>query len=389
MSGNATKSILFVTHWARRLGGAELSLLDILASAGVRAHCMLSASEDGALIARARMLGVNVYITHCPAPLAGLRRSGLIVHILTHLPAMLSYAAYVRRLAKLILSVKPDLIHANVPKSHIALLILQTLGYRGPVCYHIREIFEQGSFARALYALLYRREKARVIAISEAVRQALPGRMRPEAAMIYNGVSVCPRRGNPPPEPLRLVYLGRVVPWKGCRTLLDIAALTRRRFGNRFTLHIIGDTLYWSQGYREQLRIAIDELNLGEQCRLLPHTSSPAEMLSRYHVFCNASRNEPFGRSLAEAQACGLPVIAFAGGGVNEIIDNGKTGFLVHQRSIADFADKIGLFLRDSRLIRTMGDAGAVRAEKLFARDRQMTAIIDYLIAIREKTEKV
>ena len=40
-------------------------------------------------------------------------------------------------------------------------------------------------------------------------------------------------------------------------------------------------------------------------------------------------RQEPFGLVVIEAMACGTPVIAFKGGAMPELIENGKTGFLV------------------------------------------------------------
>ena len=48
--------------------------------------------------------------------------------------------------------------------------------------------------------------------------------------------------------------------------------------------------------------------------------------------------NEAFGMALLEAQACGLPVLAGAFGGVAGIVADGKTGFLVAPGDVADFA---------------------------------------------------
>ena len=48
---------------------------------------------------------------------------------------------------------------------------------------------------------------------------------------------------------------------------------------------------------------------------------------------------EPFGLVMIEAMACGLPVVAFAGGSVREIIDHGVTGFVVD--SVADAIDAV------------------------------------------------
>jgi glycosyltransferase involved in cell wall biosynthesis len=48
--------------------------------------------------------------------------------------------------------------------------------------------------------------------------------------------------------------------------------------------------------------------------------------------------NEAFGMVLLEAQACGLPVLAGAFGGVSGIVEDGKTGFLAAPGDVADFA---------------------------------------------------
>ena len=54
------------------------------------------------------------------------------------------------------------------------------------------------------------------------------------------------------------------------------------------------------------------------------------ELMSKALCFLHATMwSEPFGLSLIEAMGCGCPVIAFARGSIPEIIQNGKTGFVV------------------------------------------------------------
>ncbi len=56
--------------------------------------------------------------------------------------------------------------------------------------------------------------------------------------------------------------------------------------------------------------------------------------------------NEAFGMALLEAQACGVPVLAGAFGGVGGIVADGKTGFLTRPGDVADFAAGLKRALR-------------------------------------------
>jgi glycosyltransferase involved in cell wall biosynthesis len=380
MSGARKPTVLFVNHWARKLGGAELSLIDILHHASSRLRCVLVVTEDGPLVDTARSMGVDIEIISCRQSVAAIRRSGLLWRAALHLPTLFAYGLFLIRLARCIRRHAPRLVYANVPKSHCALLCLQRLGLAATTCYHIREIFEPRSAAARLYCALYRPDAACAIAISRAVRNALPGSLAHGATVIYNGVAPSPGSTRPKPHvPLRLVYLGRIVPWKGCEELIDIARLARDRFGDRIVVHLIGDTLYWRQSYRRQLTDAIFRKNLHNVVALHDATPRPYDVLGRYHLFCNASQNEPFGRSIAEAQACGLPVIAYDSGGVSEIVAHQQTGFLAPHGDAAAFVDAIGAFLQEPALLKTMSHAAQQRANTRFAREKQIPKIVDYI----------
>ncbi len=58
-----------------------------------------------------------------------------------------------------------------------------------------------------------------------------------------------------------------------------------------------------------------------------------AELMAAADLFVHPAKVESYGLVLEEAQACGTPVVAFAGGGVGETLEAGKTGWLLPDRS--------------------------------------------------------
>jgi len=60
---------------------------------------------------------------------------------------------------------------------------------------------------------------------------------------------------------------------------------------------------------------------------------------------------ENLGGILLEAQACECPVIATDVGGVKEIVEDGKTGFMLNERSAEELAETLGMILNDVRII--------------------------------------
>ena len=81
--------------------------------------------------------------------------------------------------------------------------------------------------------------------------------------------------------------------------------------------------------------------------------------------------------------AMGKPVVATAGGGTTEIIDDGVNGFLVLPSDPEILATKIQLLLDDTALRRIMGQAGLIRIKEAFSIDRMVD---DYLSLYRRVT---
>ena len=78
------------------------------------------------------------------------------------------------------------------------------------------------------------------------------------------------------------------------------------------------------------------------------------------------SRGEGFGLVYLEAMACGKPVIGGAHGGAPEVIDDGRTGYLVQHGDAVQLAMAIETMLQNPKLEEEMGRRGKQRVENEF-----------------------
>lgn len=91
-----------------------------------------------------------------------------------------------------------------------------------------------------------------------------------------------------------------------------------------------------------------------------------AACYSACEIFAMPSRGEGFGLVYLEAMACGKPVIGGSHGGAPEVVEEGKTGFLVKHGETDQLADSLHKLLADPALAQEMGARGRERVEKEF-----------------------
>jgi glycosyltransferase involved in cell wall biosynthesis len=381
---------VFVTHWARRIGGAERSLLDICRYMHDQGYTdmHLVTTERGTLVTQAQALGVKCHIVACSPRVETLRRGIGYITVLRRVQALLQYGVYVCRALWHLRRLQPRILHANVPKSHLVLMAFArlsacTLHKPGEVppryIVHLREIVWPRGPMRLLYRVGLTREHTRVIAISTAVKQSLPAACRSVTRVVYNGVTVPPATAPAAPgqDVVRFIYLGRIVEWKGCHLLIDaFAGLVAALGAARCHLSLVGDTAYWPQSYRTRLQQRIGEHGLTGMCTLAPYTDQVYATLRRHHVYCSASCQEPFGRAVAEANACGLPAVAFDSGGVREVISHGHTGFLVPYGDVPAYTEALCTLVRNPSSIQRMGARAHARVKRRFNADIQLPKLV-------------
>tara|TARA_Y100000590_G_C15733405_1_gene1017828 strand:- start:3118 stop:4284 length:1167 start_codon:yes stop_codon:yes gene_type:complete len=125
----------------------------------------------------------------------------------------------------------------------------------------------------------------------------------------------------------KILWLGRIVPWKGIDILINIANEMKKNNFEYFEIDIYGD--YLDLDYKKYLLDMIDSQNLKDIISFKGFKKFKEIDIDNYSVYIHTSKEpEPFGRTIIESMKAGLPVCATNMGGVLDIITHNKNGFL-------------------------------------------------------------
>jgi glycosyltransferase involved in cell wall biosynthesis len=94
-------------------------------------------------------------------------------------------------------------------------------------------------------------------------------------------------------------------------------------------------------------------------------------------LFVLPSRRESFGLVLAEAMACGLPVVATTAGAIPEVVEDGLTGVLVPPDDPEALANAVRSLLSNRPRMQAMGTAGAQRVRQRFTWDKVAQRVVE------------
>ncbi len=147
--------------------------------------------------------------------------------------------------------------------------------------------------------------------------------------------------------------------------------------GNDFTVGVVCRLTAWKRVHlavqaAARANVALLIVGDGEERRALEasairhrasvtfagHQKDPRPFIAGCHATLSAADKEPFGLSVLESLSMARPVIAFGGGGIPEIVQDGVTGFLVSDPSAGAFAAAIERARADLPRLRVMGASG-------------------------------
>lgn len=201
---------------------------------------------------------------------------------------------------------------------------------------HIREIPDKKLIV--IFRLLLRFSGAKLIFNSEATKAAfnLPG------TVIYNGVA--PLYSVPSLRTERncknLLLIGRINTWKGQDFFIDVIGKLVNNARDDFQIRIVGSPFEGYEYLEKDLIEKVKSYGISDNVEFFPFCSDPTEHFQwASYVVVPSTKPEPFGRVAIEAYSVGKPVIAAGHGGLVEIVNHEKDGFLfipANQSSLED-----------------------------------------------------
>jgi glycosyltransferase involved in cell wall biosynthesis len=212
--------------------------------------------------------------------------------------------------------------------------------------HHLRRSESPGPTRRLLATLLERRFLAAVdgiIANSSSTKEEtaallagapeVPTVIAPPAGSRFAPQSLRPRK-IAPGEPLRILFVGNLIPRKGLHTLIEALSLAAPRAGaGAFELTVVGSSDFDRDYALRVHRLASRMTGAASVVKVVFAGKVIDEELARLYsthaLLCVPSQFEGFGIVYLEAMHFGLPAIGSAGGGARDVIRHGENGYLV------------------------------------------------------------
>ncbi len=184
------------------------------------------------------------------------------------------------------------------------------------------------------------------------------------------------------PGPLRLLFLGNLIPRKGLHTLLEALSLLPK---DTCRLSVAG-RLDVDLAYVHSIHRQVAQLGLSDQVIFLGALDNEAlgDQLRLNQVLALPSSYEGFGIAYLEGMGFGLPAIATSGGAAGEIITDGRDGFLVKPGDVLALRDCLQELARDRQRLLKLSLAARERYEAHPGWEDTGRRIRQFLEAIRE-----
>ena len=387
--------ILFYNHTGQ-VSGAEGLMLMILARLDrTRFEPVVVCPQQGPLAQMVAELAVPV------ESLAGLeaRFTWRADHLLRYLKSFLRVISQIRQ--KVIL-IKPDLIHANSIRAGLV-ATAATFGLETPVVWHLHDLLRRHPLSTAIRAFAFLSPHARMIAVSQAAADKFSGAFLPwkdRVRVILNAIDLAKFHPNEtarqkirdefqlgpensctaavpgiPQGRFVIGIVGRVTPEKGQLELLRAFAQVLNEIPQA-TLVIVGAPLFnRDHEYLQLLKQTASELGIAERVRMPGARRDVAAIMQALDLLVINSSVEAFCLVALEAMACGTPILAVVSGGIPELIEHGKNGWLLPRRDEQTLAAAILELARQPALCAQLAEQGKQHIDSRFCADRYVTEL--------------
>lgn len=272
-------------------------------------------------------------------------------------------AADLQWLARVLSDERATVIHAHTYGSHVLSARAARLT-NIPLMRTEHGVGHYRDRSRAMYRHWSLINTNRIVAVSQHVAnfvKALEPRVGSKTEVIWSGVDTtrfayCPQRTD---EMLTLAWTARLDPIK--KAEIAIVAVSRVP-GVR--LNLAGDG-----AERTKLQDLVTRLGLADRVSFLGYQSDVRTVIAGSHAVINCTREEGLPIALIEAASMGRAAIAFNGGGIPEVVEDRRTGWLAKEYSVDAFAALIVEAKNNRQTLSKFGANARLRAETCFSLD--------------------
>lgn len=385
---NAKKrNVLFVAHDVS-LGGAQLCLLELIQ--GLDRQQILPivvVSREGPFVQEMRRLNIEVCIVPFEHWIPFTHRWGRwhLKKFIMHLPST------VMILMGLIKKYQIDVVYTNTLiclDGAIAALLL-----RRRHIWHLHENLEGNNEIKSYlsHKLVYKLVKFLsdiIIVNSKHVLNSYFNGPTNKCTVVHNGVDT-DKYNNKNSNYLKLelgitsltkivAIVGTIIPIKGHMDFFVAAKQILSGYPDCVFV-VVGSG---NEMLLQNLKIYTQEENISSHFYYLGNRADIEHIMASIDVLVLASLQEAFGRVIVEAMAASKPVVATRSGGPEEILEDGKTGFLVPIHSPESMATSVLKILHDVRLANDMGKNGRQRVESTFSLKKYIQTIQDLILSL-------
>jgi len=358
--------ILYIASRDDLTGGGGVGLLNYLQNLDrARFAPMVICPSIGALTNAAKEIGVKTKVIETKS-LKGMH--------------LISFVSATIKLLRVIREHKINVVHSNAGASRESFYAVTAAAIGGvPFIYHARVIESAGLIEKILVSLA-----AKIIIISDAVAEKYCWlKNRKKLVKIHNAVDLKKFNTEIDGEKIRNEFgitpatfligvVGNLIPWKGHEYFLK-AAREIKSEEREIKFIIAGRDLTKNKSHEKRLKRLVEKLKIGDNVIFTDFRRDIPQLMAAIDVLVLPSLGEPFGRVIIEAMALAKPVVATSSGGVPEIVENGRTGFLVPTKNPRAISEAVMKLLNDKKLSEEMGARGRKRAEDLFDIKKNIT----------------
>ena len=311
--------IIFLSPVGFFKGGAERSLFDLISNPNIEP--VLAVPEKGEIEDKAKEMGITCHVLPF-GKINDIRRPFSFLQGVQTLKTLLQVALKLKKLAR---EEKTKIVHSNGLKAHIINCVSQWLGGAKSVL-HIRDI-PYTSAEKFVWRIMYMMCN-HMILVSHACWPM--GSLPKKASVIHNGTPLIENLNDTPANHILTIgFVGRIHPAKGLHLLIEWAARAKAQDVN-FNISVRGSFSDDAPAYKAEMQTLIEQHDLSEHIEFTGFIDNAKKLYAGLDIVVVPSQiPDPLPRSVMEAMARGIPVFGYPAGGIFEMIEDKKTGYLV------------------------------------------------------------